>query len=69
MAHTYAHHHAHRGIWLQGSSTCFLLSLCESCSIPSLPRLRELVEDVLHQRWRDQPMASLDPELRKLLPH
>jgi hypothetical protein len=69
MAPTHAHPHAHRRLWLQGTSTWFLLSLCEACSVRSLHRLGELVEEVLHQRWRDQPSAPLDPELRKLLPH
>lgn len=53
----------------QGSSTWFLLSLSEACSARSLPRLGELVEDVLFQRWRDLPPLELDPELQKLLPY
>jgi hypothetical protein len=69
MAPTHAHPHALRRLWLQGSSTWFLLSLYEACSLRSLPLLGELVEEVLHQRWRDRPSAPLDPELRRLLPH
>ena len=69
MAPTHAHPHALRRLWLQGSSTWFLLSLYEACSLRSLPLLGELVEEVLHQRWRGQPSAPLDPELRRLLPH
>jgi hypothetical protein len=69
MAPTHHHPHAHRRRWLESTSTWFLLSLSEACCARSLPRLGELVEDVLHQRWCDQPSAPLDPELQKLLPY
>jgi len=69
MAPTHSHLHTHRRLWLQGTSTWFLLSLSEACSVRSLARLGELVEDVLHQRWRDQPPVALDPEMLSLLPY
>jgi hypothetical protein len=31
-------------------------------------RLGARGEDVLHQRWREQPSAPLDPRLQRLLP-
>jgi hypothetical protein len=69
MASSQAHPHTHRRRWLEGSSTWSLLCLCEACSTRSLTRLGALVEDVLHQRWRDQPPVALDPELLRLLPY
>ncbi|MFN9692950.1 MAG: hypothetical protein ACK550_04010 [Synechococcaceae cyanobacterium] len=68
MASSHAHPHTHRRLWLQGSSTWSLLCLCEACSSRSLSRLGALVEDVFHQRWREQPSAPLDPRLQRLLP-
>jgi hypothetical protein len=69
MAKSHSHPHAHRRLWLQGTSTWFLISLCEACSARCLSRLGELAEDVLLQRWRDQPPVQLDPELQRLLPY
>jgi hypothetical protein len=69
MAPTHAHPHAHRRLWLQGTSTWFLLSLSEACCARSLSLLGELAEDVLFQRWRDQPPVQLDPALQRLLPY
>jgi hypothetical protein len=68
LVRSHAHSHLLRRRWLEGSSTWFLVSLCEACCARSLHRLGELVEDVLHQRWRDKPSAPRDPELEKLVP-
>ncbi len=69
MAKSHTHPHAHRRLWLQGSSTWLLLSLSEACCSKSLPRLGELVEEVLYQRWRDLPPVQMDPVLEVLLPY
>jgi hypothetical protein len=34
-----------------------------------LPRLGELVDEVLFQLWRQLPPVPVDPELEKLLPY
>jgi hypothetical protein len=61
--------HVHRHLWLEGSSTRFLISLSQACLACSLPRLERLVEDVLHQRFKDEPADVLDPKLLRLLPY
>lgn len=58
MASSHAHPLTHRRRWLEGSSTWSLLCLCEAFSTRSLSRLGAQVEDVLHQRWREQPSGA-----------
>ncbi|MFM7265016.1 MAG: hypothetical protein ACKOZW_05395 [Cyanobium sp.] len=68
MAFSHVHPHTHRRLWLESSGTRFLVSLGEACLYLSLPRLEQLVEDVLHERFKDEPAVALDPELVKLNP-
>jgi hypothetical protein len=46
LVRSHVHPHAHRRLWLKGSSSWFLLSLSEACSAHSLHRLGELVKGV-----------------------
>ena len=69
MAHSLTHPHRHRRLWLEGSDFGFLLALSEACADRSLPRLGELVDDVLFQLWCQLPPVPVDPELEKLLPY
>jgi len=63
MACSQVHPHVHRRLWLESSSTRFLVSLSEACLYLSLPRLEQLVEDVLHERFKDEPAVPLHPDL------
>jgi hypothetical protein len=63
------HPHAHRRLWLKGSSSWFLLSLSEACCAHSLHRLGELVDQELFDRQAAAPPVALDPEIEKLLPY
>jgi hypothetical protein len=63
MACSQAHPHVHRRLWLESSSTRFLVSLSEACLYLCLPRLEQLVEDVLHERFKDEPVVPLPPDL------
>ena len=54
--------------WLEGSDSRFLLALSEVCADRSLPRLGELVDEVLFQLWSQLPPAPVDPELEKIVP-
>ena len=68
QAHTLSHPHLHRRRWLEGFDLRFLLVLSEACADRSLPRLGELVDEVLFQLWSQLPPAPVDPELEKLVP-
>ena len=65
---SHVHPHTHRHLWLESSSTRFLVSLSEAClSLSlSLPRLEQLVEDVLHERFKDEPAVPLQPDLAEI---
>ncbi len=69
MASSHAHPHTYRRLWLEDSSTWFLVALFQACLRVSLPRLEQLVEEVLHQRFREEPAVAPDPELERLLPY
>jgi hypothetical protein len=45
------------------------VALFQACLRLSLPRLEHLVEEVLHQRFREEPAVAPDPELERLLPY
>ncbi len=68
MAHSLSHPHLHRRRRLEGSDPRFLLALSEACADRSLPRLGELVDEVLCQLWSELPPALVDPELEKIVP-
>jgi hypothetical protein len=73
MAHSLVspltHPHLNRRRWLEGSSTWFLVALSQACLRLYLPHLERLVEEVLHQRFREEPAVAPDPELERLLPY
>ncbi|MFM9104173.1 MAG: hypothetical protein ACKOPS_23815 [Cyanobium sp.] len=69
MAHSLSHPHTHRRLWLEACSTRFLVALNQACLACSLPRLERLVEEVLHQRFKEEPPVAADPELLRLLPY
>ena len=64
-----SHAHAHRRLWLRGSSSRLLLALSEACCAKSLHRLGELVDQELFDRQAAAPAVALDPELEKLIPY
>ena len=66
---SHVHPHAHRRLWLKGSSSWFLLSLSEACCAHSLHRLGELVDQELFERQQSAPVVPMNPELRGLLPY
>ena len=68
MAHSLTHPHLHRRRWLEGSDFRFLLALSEACADRFLPRLGELVDEVLYQLWSQLPSAPVDSELEKIVP-
>ena len=43
MASSHAHPHTYRRLWLEGSSTRFLVALSQACLRLSLPRLERLL--------------------------
>ena len=63
MAFSHVHPHTHRRLWLESSGTRFLVSLGEACADLCLPRLERLVEEVLHERLKDEPPVPLHPDL------
>jgi hypothetical protein len=64
-----SHAHAHRRLWLRGSSSRLLLALSEACCSKSLHRLGELVDQELFDRQVAAPAVPVNPELRELLPY
>jgi hypothetical protein len=62
------HPHLHRRRWLEASDSRCLLALSEPCADRSLPRLGELVAEVLFQLWSQLPLVPRDPELEKQVP-
>jgi hypothetical protein len=69
LVRSHVHPHAHRRLWLKGSSSWFLLSLSEACCAHSLHRLGELVDQELFDRQAAAPAVAIDPELEKLIPY
>ena len=63
LVRSHVHPHAHRRLWLKGSSSWFLLSLSEACADLCLLRLERLVEEVLYERLKDEPPVPLHPDL------
>jgi hypothetical protein len=63
-----SHAHAHRRLWLRGTSSCVLLALSEACCSKCLPRLGELVDQELFDRQALAPAVLVNPELWELLP-
>ena len=64
-----SHAHAHRRLWLRGSSSRLLLALSEASCAKSLHRLGELVDQELCNRQQSAPVVPMNPELPELLPY
>ncbi len=64
MAHS--HRSRHSSLQLLGSQA--LVELSDCCCFRSLPRLGELVDQILFERQVAQPPLPLDPEVLEVLP-
>jgi hypothetical protein len=64
-----AHSHICRRSRLQSLGSRALVELSDCCCYRSLPRLGELVDQLLFERQVAVPPLALDPETLKLLPY
>ena len=64
-----AHSHLSRRSSLQSLGSQALVDLSDCCCFRSLPRLGELVDQILFERQVDQPPLPLDPEILEVLPY
>jgi hypothetical protein len=63
-----AHSHLSRRSSLQLLGSQALVDLSDCCCFRSLPRLEELVDQILFERQVVQPPLPLDPEIIEVLP-
>ncbi|WP_411875419.1 hypothetical protein [Vulcanococcus limneticus] len=63
-----AHSHFSRRSSLQLLGSQALVDLSDSCCFRSLPRLGDLVDQILFERQVAQPPLPLDPEILEVLP-
>jgi len=63
-----AHSHSSRRSYLQSLGSQALVNLSDCCCYRSLPRLGELVDQILFERQVAQPPLPLDPEILEELP-
>jgi len=64
-----AHSHISRRSYLQSLGSQALVDLSDCCCFRSLPRLGELVDQILFERQVAQPPLPLDPEILEVLPY
>jgi hypothetical protein len=55
--------------YLQSLGSLALVDLSDCCCFRSLPRLGELVDQILFERQLAQPPLPLDPEILEVLPY
>jgi len=64
-----AHSHQSLRSYLQSLGSQALVDLSDCCCFRSLPRLGELVDQILFERQVAQPPLPLDPEILEVLPY
>jgi hypothetical protein len=64
-----AHSHQSRRSSLQSLGSYALVDLSDCCCFRSLPRLGELVDQILFERQVAQPPLPLDPKILEVLPY
>jgi hypothetical protein len=64
-----AHSHQSRRSYLQSLGSQALVDLSDCCCFRSLPRLGELVDQILFERQVSQAPLPLDSEILELLPY
>jgi hypothetical protein len=64
-----AHSHQSRRSYLQWLGSLALVDLSDCCCFRSLPRLGELVDQILFARQVAQPPLPLDLEILEILPY
>jgi len=64
-----AHSHSSRRSYLQSLGSQALVDLSDCCCFRSLPRLEELVDQILFERQMAQPPLPLDPGILEVLPY
>ena len=64
-----AHSHHSRRPYLQSLGSQALVDLSDCCCFRSLPRLGELVDQILFERQVAQPPLPLDPEILEVQPY
>jgi hypothetical protein len=64
-----AHSHQSRRSYLQWLGSQALVDLSDCCCFRSLPRLGELVDQILFERQLAQPPLPLDPKILEVLPY
>ena len=64
-----AHSHISRRAYLQSLGSQALVDLSDCCCFRSLPRLGEVVDQILFERQVAQPPLTLDPEILEVLPY
>ena len=63
-----AHSHVSRRSYLQSLGSQALVDLSDCCCFRSLPRLGEVVDQILFERQVAQPPLTLDPQVLEVLP-
>ena len=64
-----AHSHFFRRSYLESLGSQALVDLSDCCCFRSLPRLGELVDQILFERQVAQPPLPMDPEILEVLPY
>lgn len=64
-----AHSHSSRRSYLQSLGSQALVNLSDWCCFRSLPRLGELVDQILFERQVAQPPLPLDPQILEVVPY
>jgi hypothetical protein len=64
-----AQSHRSRRSQLQSLRSQALVELSDCCCLRSLPRLGELVDQLLFERQLATPPLAIDPEILQLLPY
>jgi len=64
-----AHSHISRRSYLQSLGSQALVNLSDCCCYRSLPRLGELVDQILFERQVAQPPLPLDPQILEVVPY
>ena len=63
-----AHSHQSRRSYLQSLGSQALVDLSDCCCFRSLPRLGEVVDQILFKRQVALPPLTLDPQVLEVLP-
>ena len=64
-----AHSHQSRRSYLESLCSQALVELSDCCCFRSLPRLGELVDQILFERQVAQPPLPLDPQILEVVPY